>query len=633
MRFFSRSSYSLKKSKTILRQAYHIYLRKKQKLPDELSAEILKTLSALQQEILSKNTVTAANLAKQLETLCEFHLKKSTFDQLKDLVFALIFALGVAILIRQMWFEFYEIPSGSMRPTLKEQDRLVVSKTDFGINMPLHPKHLYFDPKLVQRSGIAIFTGENMDIRDVDTMYFYIFPGKKQYVKRIIGKPGDILYFYGGEIYAIDQMGNNVSHELQLPQLNLIEHIPFIDFDRKITMPETPVNGIYSPIYIYQMNEAIAKLYTTAQNQVRGEMLNPSQIHYADAPKIEEYSDLWGFKNYGMSRLLTKEQVKFLTDQDPSTMEEGILYLEIKHHPSILSAKLIRDEYGRLRPSMGLSTSIIPLQEHHLRTILANMYTARFEVTNGFAYRWGLNPQLATKNMFLPHLPNIPNGCYEFYYGKASKVKWQGITEQLPPTHPLYTYDPQRVQLLYNIGIEFDTRFAPQTKNQRLNPARYTYFRNGELYLLGAPILTQEDPTLLEFLKREEARKLASNPQNPYLPFADAGSPLKEDGVIDIDFIRQYGILVPPKMYLVLGDNHAMSADSREFGFVPESNLRGGPDFIFWPPGPRWGYPNQPEYPWVNFPRAIIWLAAFACIGTGTLYWRSRNHLPLKGLK
>ena len=32
--------------------------------------------------------------------------------------------------------------------------------------------------------------------------YIFILSGKKQYIKRLMGKPGDILYFYGGEIYG-----------------------------------------------------------------------------------------------------------------------------------------------------------------------------------------------------------------------------------------------------------------------------------------------------------------------------------------------------------------------------------------------------------------------------------------------
>lgn len=631
--FSQSSTYSLKKSKTVLRHVYHVFQRKKKKLSKETQEQIKQTLSDLQDAILKKDRESAAELAKQAESLSHLLLKKSSFEHALDLIFALAFALAVAILIRQMWFEFYEIPSGSMRPTLKEQDRLVVSKTDFGVNIPLQPKQFYFNPHLVKQNGIVVFTGENMDIRDVDTLYFYIFPGKKQYIKRLIGKPGDILYFYGGKIYGIDFFGKDITPDLQLASLDKIEHIPFIDFDRKLIIPSSPTNGYYSPVIVYQMNEPVAKLYITPQGQPGGEMLNPADVHVPETPPIQNYSDMWGFGNFGMTRLLTKEQVRYLTDQDPSNMEEGVLYLEIRHHPSVSSVKLVRDDIGRMRPVMGISTSIIPLQETHIKAIFDNMYTARFQVKNGFAHRYGYSSSdTPGSNIFLPHLHNVPNGCYEFYYGKAYSIKWQGISSELPPTSPLYDCDPARVQLLYNIGMEFDMRFSPQLKNQRLVPARYTYFRDGDLYLLGAPILKKDDPILINFLKREDARKALSNPQSAYVPFADAGPPLKPDGSLNDDLIRKFGIRIPPNMYLVLGDNHAMSSDSREFGFVPEQNLRGAPDFIFWPPGHRWGFPNQPSYPFFNGPRTAIWIIAGIFIVLGTWYWRRRNHLPLKGL-
>ncbi len=622
--------YSLRKCKQILRHAFRQYRRKKKHLSPEIATLIKEALTALQEEIIYERREKADELANQIESLSAAYLKKTSWDHLRELICALGFALIVAVLIRQLWFEFYEIPSGSMRPTLKEQDRLVVSKTDFGINFPLRPAELYFDPHLVQRNGIVIFTGENMDIRDVDTLYFYIFPGKKQYIKRMIGKPGDVLYFYGGQIYGIDAEERDISPELRLAKVKDIEHIPFIDFDRKFSVPPNPAGGIYSPIYIYQMNEPVVKLSVSSSGYLRGEMVVPPQIHTPGAPPITEYGAMWGFNNYGMVRLLTRDQVKSLTDQNLSSMEEGVLYLEIRHHPSINNLKLIRDEMGRLRPTIGLSTSIIPLHEDHLKSIFQNIYTARFVVKNGLAYRYGTDPKSYSGTNFLPRLDNVPDGCYEFYNGIAYEVLWQGMTKKLPHSHPLYLFDPSRVQLLFNLGIEWDTRFCPYVKHQRLVPARYTYFRKGDLYLLGAPILDQADPTLVNFLRREKERQNASNLQSHYQSFEDSGPPLNKDGSLNIDIIHHNGIRIPPQGYLVLGDNHAMSADSRDFGFVPESNLRGGPDWIFWPPGPRWGAPNQPPYPFMNFPRAVVWLIAAICIGTGYAYWRKRNHLPLK---
>ena len=42
-------------------------------------------------------------------------------------------------------------------------------------------------------------------------------------------------------------------------------------------------------------------------------------------------------------------------------------------------------------------------------------------------------------------------------------------------------------------------------------------------------------------------------------------------------------IMVPPDSYFVLGDNSAQSSDSRNWGFVPKSNLIGRAFLIWWP--------------------------------------------------
>ncbi len=203
-----------------------------------------------------------------------------------------------------------------------------------------------------------------------------------------------------------------------------------------------------------------------------------------------------------------------------------------------------------------------------------NLYTARFIVSNGFSYRYGINPERYGTQAFFPYLPTFPNGTYEYYYGKASQVKWQGLTSELPPSSPLYRLDPQQVQLLFNVGMEFDNRYAPQSKEQYLVPSRYAYYRDGDLYLLGAPILKKDDPSLDSFTEREKKRQASSRLIKNYHAFLDKGPPLNADGKLNIDFINKYGLKIPPKSYLCLGDNHANSGDSRDFGFVPEENLR-----------------------------------------------------------
>lgn len=44
-------------------------------------------------------------------------------------------------------------------------------------------------------------------------------------------------------------------------------------------------------------------------------------------------------------------------------------------------------------------------------------------------------------------------------------------------------------------------------------------------------------------------------------------------------------LLVPPDDYFVLGDNRAVSSDSRDWGFVPKANIIGRAAFVYWPLG------------------------------------------------
>jgi signal peptidase I len=44
-------------------------------------------------------------------------------------------------------------------------------------------------------------------------------------------------------------------------------------------------------------------------------------------------------------------------------------------------------------------------------------------------------------------------------------------------------------------------------------------------------------------------------------------------------------LVVPPNDYFVLGDNRAVSSDSRDWGFVPKANIVGRAAFVYWPLG------------------------------------------------
>jgi signal peptidase I len=147
---------------------------------------------------------------------------------------------------------------------------------------------------------------------------------------------------------------------------------------------------------------------------------------------------------------------------------------------------------------------------------------------------------------------------------------------------------------------------------------------------MGSLLMKKDDPTLLKFIQQEYLRQEAAPSYRPHTPFDDPGAPILSDGSIDAALLQKKGIPVPARQYMVLGDNYAMSGDSRDFGFVPEENLRGAPDFIFFPLGSRFGAVLQAHYPFLNSPRTVVWILAFIGFGSYYIAHRKRTKLPQK---
>ena len=143
---FSSKTYSLRKSRSILKWIYGWYKKHVSALKPQQVGVLEEDMKALDQSLLKGERGSSSEIAHRLEDFGKVHCKKTFFEYVSEIFWALLFALIIATVVRQMWFELYEIPTGSMRPTFREQDHLTVTKTAFGINFPLETRHLSFRP-------------------------------------------------------------------------------------------------------------------------------------------------------------------------------------------------------------------------------------------------------------------------------------------------------------------------------------------------------------------------------------------------------------------------------------------------------------------------------------------------------
>lgn len=617
--------YSLYKSYQILSSANKIYQQKRSILSNGTRHELEDTLSSLQEAILDKDRKTASAQAKRTEELIAPYAQRPWWRWLGELVATIAIALLAATLIRQVWFEIYKIPTGSMRPTFREEDCLTVTKTAFGINTPLDTSHLYFDPALVLRTGAFTFTSDGLDMKDTDTRYFWLFPAKKQLVKRCMGLAGDTLYFYGGKLYGFDQDGYDITPLLNPEWMERLDHVPFMQFLGRTSL-EVEEETKTHQLLVRQMNIPIGKLLLSPQN-IQGlirakEGWVPDDPYAAIKPHSQPvtYSEFFGMDNFAMARLLSSAEAERFFGREAAQSAKAPYYLELFHHPS-LQYPLPRMEKGphnSLQLALPGFSSLLPLDEAHVALLRQGLYTSRFVVKHGKAAMYA--EEGSPVEPWSPSMQGVPEGTYEFYYGKAYSVGFGGHLTELDAEHPLSVFATKHIQELFNLGIELHTSIARGKEPFHL-PPRFAYFRDGAFYVMGTPIMQPGDARLEAFIAKENERQSKATASAPYLAFIDKGAPYK-DGVLDVELIRSFGVKIPPKHYMALGDNYARSSDSRYFGFVPEENLKGAPSWIFFPFGPRWGAPLQADYPFMNIPRFIIWTIALLCLLAWWLYTR-----------
>ncbi len=114
--------------------------------------------------------------------------KKLIVENIKTLFYALM----IAVIIRSLFIQPFYIPSSSMEPNLLVGDRLFVTKYSYG-----YSKHsLPFSPPLFK--GRLIFSSP---ARGDVVVFKTPSDNRTDYIKRLIGLPGDKIQFIDSNLY------------------------------------------------------------------------------------------------------------------------------------------------------------------------------------------------------------------------------------------------------------------------------------------------------------------------------------------------------------------------------------------------------------------------------------------------
>ncbi|MEP7239905.1 MAG: signal peptidase I [Devosia sp.] len=120
--------------------------------------------------------------------------EKAKKNELRDTIVVIVEALLIALVFRTFLYQPFSIPTASMQSTMMIGDYFIANKWAWGLGKYSFPLPVPFNGRILalgepQRGDIAVFHNE---------------PTNEDYIKRIIGLPGDKIQMKEGRLHIND---------------------------------------------------------------------------------------------------------------------------------------------------------------------------------------------------------------------------------------------------------------------------------------------------------------------------------------------------------------------------------------------------------------------------------------------
>jgi len=174
----------------LIKETRRILKRKGFRIPqstaDNVRAAVSELETALGTDDLERQRVALTALDEVMEEKLAF-ARKSTIREYSE---SIGIAVAIALLLRAFVVEAFQIPSGSMIPTLEVGDHIFVAKFSYGLSIPFTDQKIfeYSSPK---RGDVIVFKFPQDHSTD--------------YIKRVVGLPGDRLELRQNELFINDR--------------------------------------------------------------------------------------------------------------------------------------------------------------------------------------------------------------------------------------------------------------------------------------------------------------------------------------------------------------------------------------------------------------------------------------------
>jgi len=163
--------------------------------------------------------------------------------------------IAFVLVLRSFIYEPFQIPTGSMKSTLLVGDFILVEKFTYGLKDPV-VRNKFIEVGSPERGDIAVFK--------------YPEDRSKDYIKRVIGLPGDRITYQNKQVIIESQCDNGECKDKHVAEL---EHVDTGAFSQMIRVSQTEVRE-------FPLDRAIEDLGTLKHEVLRNPVLPEQKQRY-----------------------------------------------------------------------------------------------------------------------------------------------------------------------------------------------------------------------------------------------------------------------------------------------------------------------------------------------------------------
>ena len=185
-RAYRQWSHASAEAKQLVGEAKRILKKKRYRIPESVAATMTAAVGEVESARKDKNLERLRQAITDLDAKMDEHLAFARKSATRQYAESIGLALGVALLLRAFVVEAFQIPSGSMIPTLEVGDHIFVSKFAYAVGIPFSNAKIAELGK-PKRGDIIVFK--------------YPPDQSIDYIKRVMGLPGEFLEVRHNEVF------------------------------------------------------------------------------------------------------------------------------------------------------------------------------------------------------------------------------------------------------------------------------------------------------------------------------------------------------------------------------------------------------------------------------------------------